>query len=83
MVSIITPSFGLTDSMYRNGRSKELNARHEWASSAAQKSNEYFNRSNKDRDFLSLGEPIKVGHHSEKQDRKMIEDSWNNMGKKC
>lgn len=55
--------------------------RHEWASSAAQKSNEYFNRSNKDRDFLSLGEPIKVGHHSEKRHRKMIEDSWNNMGK--
>lgn len=55
--------------------------RHDWASLAAQKSNEYFNRSNKDRDFLSLGEPIKVGHHSEKRHRKMIEDSWNNMGK--
>lgn len=39
--------------------------RYDWAQSAGQKSNEYFNRSNKDKDFLSLGEPIKVGHHSE------------------
>ena len=28
--------------------------RHEWASSAVQKSNEYFQKSNKHRDFLSL-----------------------------
>ena len=41
--------------------------RHGWAQSAGQKSNEYFNRSNKDKDFLSLGEPIKVGHHCEKR----------------
>lgn len=31
--------------------------------------------------FLSLGEPIKVGHHSEKRHRKAIDDAWNNMGK--
>ena len=55
--------------------------RHEWASSAVQKSNEYFQKSNKHRDFLSLGEPIKVGHHSERGHRKMIDDAWNNMGK--
>lgn len=53
----------------------------EWAASAGKKSNEYFNRSNKDKDFLSLGEPIKVGHHSEKRHRKTIDDAWNNMGK--
>lgn len=53
----------------------------EWAASAGKKSNEYFNRSNKDKDFLSLGEPIKVGHHSEKSHRKAIDDAWNNMGK--
>lgn len=55
--------------------------RHEWASSAVQKSNEYFQKSNKHRDFLSLGEPIKVGDHSERGHRKMIDDAWNNMGK--
>jgi hypothetical protein len=52
-----------------------------WAASAEQKSNEYYEKSNKDRDFLSLGEPIKVGHHSERRHRKAIDDAWNNMGK--
>jgi hypothetical protein len=28
-----------------------------------------------------LGEPIKVGHHSERGHRKMIDEAWNNMGK--
>lgn len=56
--------------------------RHEWASSAVQKSNEYFQKSNRHQDFLSLGEPIKVGHHSERGHRKMIDDAWNNMGEK-
>jgi hypothetical protein len=52
-----------------------------WAASADNKSTEYYNRSNKDRDFLSLGEPIKIGHHSEKRHRKVIDQAWNNMGK--
>lgn len=55
--------------------------RRSWAESAEKKSTEYYNASNKDRDFLSLGEPIKVGHHSEKRHRKAIDDAWNNMGK--
>ena len=55
--------------------------RREWAVSAERKSNKYFEKSNKDAEFLSLGEPIKVGHHSEHRHRKMIEDAWNNMGK--
>ena len=55
--------------------------RRAWAESAERKSKEYFDKSNKDRDFLSLGEPIKVGHHSERRHRKAIEDAWNNTGK--
>lgn len=55
--------------------------RREWAASAERKSHEYYEKSNKDRDFLSLGEPIKVGHHSERRHRKMIEYAWNNTGK--
>lgn len=55
--------------------------RRTWAESAERKSKEYFDKSNKDRDFLSLAEPIKVGHHSEKRHRKAIEDAWNNTGK--
>lgn len=60
---------------------RKAERRREWAASAERKGREYYERSNKDRDFLSLGEPIKVGHHSEKRHRKMIEDAWNNMGK--
>lgn len=44
-------------------------------------SGEYYQKAQKGRDFLALGEPIKVGHHSEKKHRKLIEDNWNNMGK--
>ncbi len=51
------------------------------AATANAKAQHYFDRSNKDRDFLSLGEPIKVGHHSEKRHRKTVEDVWNNTGK--
>lgn len=60
---------------------RKAEQRNEWAASAERKSKEYFDKSNKDKDFLSLGEPIKVGHHSEKRHRKAIEDAWNNTGK--
>lgn len=52
-----------------------------YASTAEKKSDEYYKKSNKDRDFLVLGEPVKVGHHSERRHRKAIDDAWNNMGK--
>lgn len=55
--------------------------RKQLAKSALAKSHEYYEKSNKHSDFLSLGEPIKVGHHSEKRHSKMIEDSFNNMCK--
>lgn len=48
---------------------------------AQSKSNDYWKASNKDSNFLSLGEPIKIGHHSEKRHRKIIEQAQNNMSK--
>lgn len=51
------------------------------AKNAHTKSNEYWKASNKDSDFLSLGEPIKIGHHSEKRHRRVIEQAQNNMRK--
>jgi len=51
------------------------------AQSSRKKAHQYYDKSQKDRDFLSLGEPIKIGHHSEKRHRKAIEDAQNNMGK--
>lgn len=46
-----------------------------------QKSDHYYERSNKDQDFLSLGEPIKVGHHSERRHRRMISQAQENASK--
>lgn len=60
---------------------RKAEQRLKWAASAERKSTEFYNKSNKDADFLSLGEPIKVGHHSECRHRKAIDDAWNNMGK--
>lgn len=52
-----------------------------WADSAQKKSNQYYEASNEGKDFLSLGEPIKVGHHSEKRHRALIDRNWARMGK--
>jgi len=53
----------------------------QWAASAEKKSTQYYEASNEGRDFLSLGEPIKVGHHSEKRHRALIDRNWQRMGK--
>lgn len=52
-----------------------------WADSVQKKSNQYYEASNEGKDFLSLGEPIKVGHHSEKRHRALIDRNWARMGK--
>lgn len=52
-----------------------------WADSAQKKSNQYYEASNEGKDFLSLGEPIKVGHYSEKRHRALIDRNWARMGK--
>lgn len=51
------------------------------ALNAENKSNQYWKASQEGADFLSLGEPIKVGHHSERKHRALIERNWNRMGK--
>lgn len=48
---------------------------------ADKKSDEYLEAAKEGRDFLALGEPIKVGHHSEKRHRALIERNHNRMGK--
>ena len=55
----------------------------DWAISAKKKSDEYWKRSEKDSAFLSLAEPIKVGHHSEKRHRKIIKECQDNTQKSC
>lgn len=45
------------------------------------KSSEFMKASNEGKEFLSLGEPIKVGHHSEKRHRALLERNWRRMEK--
>ena len=49
------------------------------AENAEKRSDNYWNASKEGADFLALGEPIKVGHSSEKRHRKLIERNWNRM----
>lgn len=52
-----------------------------WASAREKKADEYYKASQEGADFLKLAEPIKIGHHSEKRHRALIERNWNRMGK--
>ena len=52
-----------------------------YAANAEKRSTAYYEASKEGRDFLILGEPIKVGHHSERRHRKLIERNWQRMGK--
>ena len=51
------------------------------SSNSIKKSNERMNAAQEGREFLSLGEPIKVGHHSEHRHRALIERNNNRMDK--
>ena len=53
----------------------------QYAENAEKRSNEWYEKSKEGRDFLVLGEPIKIGHHSERRHRKLIERNWERMGK--
>lgn len=52
-----------------------------WAQSADAKSAEAWEASHEGRDFLALAEPIKVGHHSEKRHRALIQRNHNRIEK--
>lgn len=51
------------------------------AINAEKKSDQYYQASNEGKDFLVLEEPIKIGHHSEKRHRALIERNHNRMSK--
>lgn len=52
-----------------------------YAINATNRANNFQEKSHKDSRFLELGEPIKIGHHSENRHRATIERNWNNMSK--
>lgn len=48
---------------------------------AEKRSAQHYEDSKEGSDFLRLGEPIKVGHHSEKRHRALIDKNWARIGK--
>ena len=52
-----------------------------WANASQKKSTSYYEASKEGKDFLALAEPIKVGHHSERRHRALINRNWNRMAK--
>lgn len=52
-----------------------------WADAAENKSKDLWIASREGREFLALGEPIKIGHHSEKRHRALIERNHDRMAK--
>lgn len=51
------------------------------ASNASKKSTEYYNKSHSMVEHIPFGQPILVGHHSERGHRRLLDKSWNAMGK--
>ncbi len=51
------------------------------ASNASKKSTELFNKSHNMVEHIPFGQPILVGHHSERGHRRLLDKSWNAMGK--
>lgn len=72
----ITRADGYNSQERAKNKADKLN---NWADNATKKGNDWREKSNEGKDFLVLGEPIKVGHHSEKRHRALIERNWNRM----
>ncbi|CCH02051.1 hypothetical protein FAES_4051 [Fibrella aestuarina BUZ 2] len=53
----------------------------DWAGRAEARSDDAYKRSHSLVEGIPLGQPILVGHHSEKRHRRTLEDSWNAMGR--
>lgn len=64
---------------YREYCIKKAARREAWAISATKKSNSLWEASSEGSEFLSLAEPIKIGHHSERRHRALIERNHNRM----
>ena len=69
---------GLNSQEYVKREVEKLN---NMAQKALSKSDQYYQASQEDREFLSLGEPIKIGHHSEKKHRASHDRNWKRMQK--
>lgn len=64
---------------YKEHCLRKAERREAWATSAVSKSDAFWQASNEGSEFLSLAEPIKIGHHSERRHRALIERNHNRM----
>ena len=69
---------GLNSQEYAKREVEKLN---NLAHKAIKKSDQYYQASQENKEFLSLGEPIKIGHHSEKKHRALFKRNWQRMEK--
>ena len=60
-----------------------LEKRRAWKASREAKSARAFNASSKATEGIPLGQPILVGHHSERRHRAALDKSWNKLGEAC
>lgn len=73
-------SFIRCDGMNSQSFSQQKAERYQgYADNATKRSEKWVNVANEGRGFLSLGEPIKIGHHSEKRHRNLIERNARRM----
>ena len=72
----ITRADGFDSQQYAANKVEKLNAS---ADAADRRGNDWHAKSQEDREFLALGEPIKVGHHSKKRHRALIQRNWRRM----
>ncbi|QLB12773.1 uncharacterized protein DUF3560 [Bisgaardia hudsonensis] len=75
-------SFTRCDGMNSQVRAMQKVERYQsYADNAVKRSQKYLESANEGKDFLSLGEPIKIGHHSEKRHRALIERNAQRINK--
>ncbi|MCI5764058.1 DUF3560 domain-containing protein [Actinobacillus porcinus] len=75
-------SFTRCDGVDSQTRSVQKAERYQgYARNAMKRSAQYSEAANEGREFLRLGEPIKIGHHSEKRHRALIERNAQRMHK--
>lgn len=75
-------SFTRCDGMNSQVRAAQKAERYQgYADNAMKRSQQYYEAAHEGREFLSLGEPIKIGHHSEKRHRALIERNAGRMDK--
>lgn len=72
----ITRADGYNNQERARNKVEKLNS---WADSAENRGEKWQEKSNEGKDFLALAEPIKVGHHSEKRHRALIERNFSRM----